>query len=132
MHKPIERKTHNNKRKKTKTTKGTNASTRYKSLFLFPIHCDYLSLSFFIIFDYFIVLCNFIDTARSVQSRVYETVRRPSVCLSVRSIIWPLRAAVAGLLLWARQPGDIDHQLLHGRRSAASASSVTLSADVGS
>ena len=30
-----------------------------------------------------------------------------SVCLSVRPIILPLRAVVAGLLLWARRPGDI-------------------------
>jgi len=103
--------------------------TNHYSYFL-PIVIN-LSLSFFVIFDYFIVLRNFIDTTRSVQSRVYETVGRPSVCLSVRSIIRPPHAAVAGLLLWARRPGDID-RLLHGRRSAANTSSVTLSADVGS
>ena len=36
------------------------------------------------------------------------------------------RRAAVGLLLWlwARRPGDI-HRLLHGRRSAANASSVT-------
>jgi len=36
-------------------------------------------------------------------SRVYETVERPSVRPSHRSA-----AAAAGLLLWARRPGDID------------------------
>ena len=51
--------------------------------------------------------------------------------LSVRSIIRSPQAAAAGLLLWARRPGDID-RLPHGRRSAANASSVMLSADVGS
>ena len=55
--------------------------TNHYSYFL-PIVIN-LSLSFFVIFDYFIVLRNFIDTTRSVQSRVYETVGRPSVCLSV-------------------------------------------------
>jgi len=30
------------------------------------------------------------------------------------------KPAAAGLLLWARRPGDID-RLLHGRRSAATA-----------
>ena len=49
--------------------------------------------------------------------------------LSVRLCVRPI--AAAGLLLWARQPGDID-RLLHGRRSAANASSVALPADVGS
>jgi len=49
----------------------------------------------------------------------------PSVCPSHHS------ATVAGLLLWARQPGDIS-RFLHGRCSAANASSVTLWADVGS
>ena len=68
---------------------------------------------------------------RIVRSRVYEIIGRPSVCLSVRPVIRSPLAVAAGLLLWARRPGDID-RLLHGRRSAASASSVTLSADVGS
>jgi len=40
-------------------------------------------------------------------------------------------AAAGLLLLWARRTGDID-RLLHGRRSAANASSVSLSADAGS
>ena len=66
-----------------------------------------------------------------MRSKVYETVERPSVCLSVCPIIRPPYAAKAGLLLWARQPGDVD-RLLHGRRSAANASGVTLTADVGS
>ena len=39
---------------------------------------------------------------------------RMSVYLSVRPIILPLHAAVAGLLLWALQPGDID-QLLYSK-----------------
>jgi len=64
---------------------------------------------------------------------------------SVGASVYPIRpthsAAAAGLLLWARRPGDID-RLLHGRRSAAAApqhgraaanaGSGTLSADVGS
>jgi len=41
----------------------------------------------------------------------------------------PQLAAAAGLLLWARQPGDID-QLLQGWQSLADVSSVTLSASV--
>ena len=56
------------------------------------------------------------------RSGVYETLQRPSVCLSVRSINWPY--AAAGLL------PDID-RLQHGRRSEETASSATLSADVG-
>jgi len=62
---------------------------------------------------------------------------RLSVCLSVRPSVRPSvppshHSAAAGLLLWARHPRDIN-RLLHGRRSAAAnASSVTLSADVGS
>jgi len=47
--------------------------------------------------------------------RVYETVERPSVCPSHHSAADP-----PGLLLWARQPGEID-RLLHGRPSAAAA-----------
>ena len=52
---------------------------------------------------------------------------RPSVC----PIIRPPHATAAGLLLWARWAGDID-RLLHGRRSAATASKCHVSADVGS
>ena len=49
-------------------------------------------------------LANFIDTARrSMRSGVYETIERPSVCLSVCSIIRPPHAAEEGLLLWARR-----------------------------
>jgi len=66
-----------------------------------------------------------------MQSMVYETVRLLSVCPSVSPITRPSHAAAAGLLLWAQQEGDID-RLLRGRRSAANASSITLSADVGS
>ena len=47
-----------------------------------------------------------------MQSRVYATVGRPSVCLFVCPIR-SLHAAAAGLLLWALRPGDID-LLLHG------------------
>ena len=50
-----------------------------------------------------------------MRSRVYATVGRPSVSLSVCPIRLP-HAAAAGLLLWARRPGDID-RLLHGRRA---------------
>ena len=58
---------------------------------------------------------------------------RPSARLSVRlsvqcpfcPIIWLPHVTAASLLLWARQPGNID-RLLHGRRSAANASSVPL------
>ena len=56
---------------------------------------------------------------------------RLSVRLSVCPIIQAPHAAVAGLLLWARRPGDIG-RFLHGRRSAAKTSSVALSAYVGS
>ena len=56
---------------------------------------------------------------------------RLSVCPSIRPIIRSPHAAAAGLLLWARRPGDID-RLLHDRRSAANASSVTSSADAAS
>ena len=50
----------------------------------------------------------------SMQSRVYATGARPSVCLSLSATALRCR----GLLLWARRPGDAD-RLLHGRRSAA-------------
>jgi len=49
---------------------------------------------------------------------------RPSVRPSVRLSVCPIRpshTAAAGLLLWARRPGDID-RLLHGRRPADSSS----------
>ena len=47
------------------------------------------------------------DCLHSVQSRVYETVERPSVCLSVRPSHHSPATAV-GLLLCGRQAGDID------------------------
>jgi len=64
-----------------------------------------------------------------MQSRVFETVGRPSVrpsvCLSVCLSYWPSvlssapSFAAAGLLLWTRLAWDID-RLLHGRRPAVS------------
>ena len=68
------------------------------------------------------------------RSKVYETVGRPSVCLPVRPSVCPIQpphAAAVGLLLWASRARDID-RLLCGHRSAANASSATLSANVGS
>jgi len=56
---------------------------------------------------------------------------RLSVRPSVYPIIWPPHAAAPGSLLCARRLGDID-RLLHDWRLAGHASSVTLSADVGS
>jgi len=63
------------------------------------------------------------------------------VCPSV--FHWLLQAAAAGLLLWARLAGDIDRSVRpsgapqqHGAQQhgafSSNASSVTLSADVGS
>ena len=51
-----------------------------------------------------------------MRSRVYAIAACPSVRPSVRLS----HPAAESLLLWARQPGDID-RLLHGRRSAAAA-----------
>ena len=50
----------------------------------------------------------------SMRSRIYETVRCPSVCPTCR-----LQQRAASLLLWARRVGDID-RLLHGRRRSRS------------
>ena len=76
------------------------------------------------------------DTARIIGLRGAGSVKlssvRLSACLSVRPSICPIirpPLASATSLLW--RPGDVD-RLQHGRRSAANASSVTLSADVGS
>ena len=44
------------------------------------------------------------------RSRVYVTVRCPSVRLSVRPIR-PLQKSAAGLLPWSRRAGDIDRLL---------------------
>jgi len=52
-------------------------------------------------------------------------------CFFSESVYGPLQQRAAGLLPWARQAGDIN-RLPDGRRPAATASSVTLSADVGS
>ena len=59
---------------------------------------------------------------------LYETVARPSVRLSVLPVIRPPHAAAAGLLLRARRAGDRS-TAARVRRSAANASSVTLSAE---
>ena len=48
-----------------------------------------------------------------MQGRVYETVKRPSVRLYVCTVDRPQQRRAAGLLLSARQTGDID-RLLHG------------------
>jgi len=74
-----------------------------------------------------------IDTTRIVYTTVERPSRRLSVRLSVCLSVRPSRHLSAvrrysGLLLWARRPGGVD-RLLHGRRSAANASSITLSAD---
>jgi len=77
----------------------------------------------------------FTDTARIVCGRVYVAERCLSVCLSV-----PSKQCAAGLLLWARRAGDISRQrrpassngAAAARRSVANASSVKLSAGVGS
>ena len=69
------------------------------------------------------------DTAGIVFGMIYITIRGSSVCLPHLSTT--AAACGGGLLLWAQLAGDID-RLLHGRRSATTASSATLSADVGS
>jgi len=98
---------------------------------------------------YFCIYLSIVDTVRVVmRSRVYKTVLRPSVRLSVCPIYRPLQQRAAGLLLWAPQAGNID-RLLHGasasgaaafrsilstaaRRSAANVSSVMSPAAVDS
>jgi len=72
-----------------------------------------------------------------MQSRVSVTVERPSVHPTKHSGAARHCCGSAGLLLWAWQAGDIDRQrwLLGSAAawgSAANASSVMLSADVGS
>jgi len=51
-----------------------------------------------------------IDIAHIVCSRVYVTVWRPSLCPSVCPVYRPLQQRAAGLLLSARQAGDIGRQ----------------------
>jgi len=51
-----------------------------------------------------------------MPSRVYVSVGRPSVCLSVRMSLpaWPTAGSkpdAVGLLLWAQPAGDIDRSL---------------------
>jgi len=64
------------------------------------------------------IAANSSSCCHSMPCRVYVTARCLSVCLSVRSVIRPPHAVAAGLLLWARRPGDID-PLLHDRRAAS-------------
>jgi len=62
----------------------------------------------------------------NVLNRVYATVRRPSICLSICPIQL-LHAAAACLLLWSRQAGNIDSLLQQQRANAGSIQYVTLS-----
>ena len=75
----------------------------------------------------------FIDSVFLVCGRFYWTVPdlsvRLSICPSVCPIYRPLQQHVVGLRLWAQLEGDINW-LLHGRRSAATARSITLSAGI--
>jgi len=69
------------------------------------------------------VSCLLLACPHSMRSRVYETVW----CLSVRPSVCPIRSLqqlAAGLLLWARQVGDID-RLMHGRRRSRTGRSAT-------
>jgi len=70
----------------------------------------------------------------SMRSRVYVTVRCPSVCLSVCPFvcpICPLQQRAAGLLLWARRAIDCcTVGAAASRRAAANADSVTFTVDV--
>jgi len=59
-----------------------------------------------------------------MRSKVYATVGRLSVCMSVCPI-QPPQGAAAGLLLWARRAEDIDRLLQQQRR--ANVGSATLS-----
>jgi len=54
-----------------------------------------------------------VDNARIVCGAV--STKLSGIRLSVRPIIGRPHAAAAGLLLWARRPGDVD-RLLHDRR----------------
>ena len=89
-------------------------------------------------FDLIIGTSSIVCGAGSVQLSGVRPSVRLFVCLSVCPIR-PPHAAAASLLLWARQPVDID-RLLHGRwasgkqqawRAAANARRATLLADVG-
>jgi len=69
-----------------------------------------------------------------MQTRVYETVGRQSVCMSLRPPVCPIilqQQHAAGLLLSAMRAGDIDGELWapgaqHGVQQHAYAGSVTL------
>jgi len=67
-----------------------------------------------------------------MQSRVYASVGRPFICVSVCPIQLTL-AAAAGLLLWARQTGEISVDCCKVGRlvvnSKADVGSALLSAD---
>jgi len=64
-----------------------------------------------------------------MRSRVYETVRRPSVRPSVRPVDRQQHRRAAGLLLSAVRAEDTDRLLLGA--AAANAGSVMLAAEVG-
>ena len=70
-----------------------------------------------------------------LQDKVCETIERPSVCPSVRLFIPSVGRRMPLQRVCCCGPGGQDtsiDRLLHGQRSAANASSATLSADVGS
>ena len=119
-------------RKKRKVKKAICSEVSVNSPESLSFHCcmEFVTFwSFHIMPKLLTLSAMYAEHARSVK--LEPTSVCLSVCLSVRSIIRPPHAAAAGLLLWARRPGDID-RLLHCRRSAANAGSVTLSADVAS
>ena len=70
------------------------------------------------------------DLNCGVQDLLLKVVDLKQEVPDLRSAGIPPQQHAAGLLLWARQAGDIDR--LDERRSAVTASGVTLSADVGS
>ena len=70
------------------------------------------------------------DLNCGVQDLLLKVVDLKQEVPDLRSAGIPPQQRAAGLLLWARQAGDIDR--LDERRSAVTASGVTLSADVGS
>ena len=86
--------------------------------------------------------CNVWRCAQSMPSRVYETIGRPSVCLSVRLSVPSLASRTRLVRVCCCAPGGqeipidcctaLSSSCAAARRTAANAGSVTLSADVGS